>query len=273
LAAQAQATVVGLVAALLAAGIVIIAVWAAGSWWWLVAGAMLALALIAAVHSAPALLPVLGRARPIARPSLMSSLRELARRSNVPVSDILEWQVQDGLRVTALVAGIGSTRRVFVTSEMLREWSDDEIAVVVAHELGHHVYRDLWRTLALDALVLAVGLWTAGGALTWLAPALALAGPADLAALPFIGFVTGGVWLVATPLRHAHSRHQERRADRFALRLTGGADAFGTAVRRLSVRHLSEERPSALTRWLFHRHPSVAERLALAEAFRKAPFV
>jgi hypothetical protein len=54
------------------------------------------------------------------------------------------------------------------------------------------------------------------------------------------------------------------------LQLTGEVDAFGAAIRRLSARHLSEERPSSLARWLFHRHPPVAERLASAELFRRA---
>ena len=72
-----------------------------------------------------------------------------------------------------------------------------------------------------------------------------------------------------TPLRHAHSRILVRRADEFALALTGGADAFTSAIRRLGARHLSEDRPSFLTRWLFHRHPTPEQRLALAAAYRE----
>jgi STE24 endopeptidase len=187
------------------------------------------------------------------------------------VADILEWHIQEGARPTALVAGLGRSRRVFVASEMARDWSDDEIAVVVAHELGHHVHGDLWWTLAADALVLSLALWTADRVVSWASPALRLAGPGDLAALPLVGLVAGLVWLVATPLRHAQSRDQERRADRFALQVTGGAGAFGSAIRRLSARHLAEERPSPLTQWLFHRHPSVAERLEVAAAFSAGP--
>jgi Zn-dependent protease with chaperone function len=64
------------------------------------------------------------------------------------------------------------------------------------------------------------------------------------------------------------SRRQERRADAFALALTGGADAFDTAIRRLASRHLAEERPSVIARWLFHAHPTVAERLDYTRAYR-----
>jgi len=269
LSAQVQATVVALVAAIASAMIVFTAARLAGGFWWLAAGASLAIALVAAVRLGPALLIRAGSVHPIARPSLMSALRELARRSDIAVSDILEWRVDRDARATALVTGLGRTRRVFLASDILREWPDDEIAVVVAHELAHHVHQDLWATLAVDSLVLSFGLWAGEQAVRWLAPALSIASAGDVAALPLIALVTGGVWLLATPLRHAQSRAQERRADRFALKMTGEADAFGSAVRRLSVQHLAEERPSTLTRWLFHRHPPVAERLELAERFRQ----
>jgi hypothetical protein len=29
----------------------------------------------------------------------------------------------------------------------------------------------------------------------------------------------------------------------------------------MAAHHLAEERPSALTRWFFHRHPTVEERI------------
>ena len=168
------------------------------------------------------------------------------------------------------MTGLGSTCRVFVASEVLRDWSDDEIAVVVAHELAHHVHRDLWRTLALDAGVLSAALWTAQQGLARWPAALGAGSPADPAALPLIALLAGAVWVAATPIRLAQSRAHERRADRFALQLTGEAGSFGAAIRRLSARYLAEERPSRLVRWFFHRHPPVAERLAMAERFRGA---
>jgi STE24 endopeptidase len=196
-------------------------------------------------------------------------VNELALRARVPVTGVEELQVDESERTTALVAGAGRSRRIFLSSELVRDWSDDEIGLVVAHELGHHAHRDLWRTLALDASVVAVALFLADRALGLPAPALGLAGPRDLAALPFVTLVAGSVWLLLTPLRHLHSRLQERRADEFALALTGGADAFSSAIRRLGARHLVEDRPSFVTHWLFHRHPTLEQRLALSVAYQR----
>jgi STE24 endopeptidase len=116
-----------------------------------------------------------------------------------------------------------------------------------------------------------VSLLAADTAVGRLSGTLGLGGSGDLAALPLIALVTNGVWILATPLLNAQSRLHERRADTFALTMTDGADAFGSAIVRLGTRHLAEERPSIVTTWLYHRHPSVAERLALADAFRKKP--
>jgi STE24 endopeptidase len=186
----------------------------------------------------------------------------------VPVVGIYEWRVGESERATALIAGLGRTRRAVISEALVRDWPDDEVEVVLAHEIGHHAHHDLWRTLALDAVILSAALFVADRVVRVAAPWVGHAGPRDLAALPLLALVVGVMWSLATPLRHLQSRRQERQADRFALKMTGRTEAFSTAVRRLGALHLSEERPSLATRWLYHRHPSVDERLALAEAFR-----
>jgi Zn-dependent protease with chaperone function len=265
LAEQAQAAAVVLAAALAAGAVVLVSVQIAGRWWWLLGGPMLAFCLALAMRLSPWLFAKLGRVRPLDRPSLTARLATLASTARVPVVGIDEWVVDESSPATALVAGVGRNRRVLLSSEIARRWSDDEVLVVVAHELAHHLYRDLWRTFAVHVAVL----WGSLLAAELVVRRVTLAGPGDLAALPLVALVTCGVWILTTPLRHAQSRRHERRADQFALMMTGGVEAFGSAVTRLGARHMAEEHPSAMTRWLYHSHPSVTERLALAEAFRR----
>jgi len=232
------------------------------AWWWLAAGVLVAAALVAALHLAPGWLARVSGARPVERPALVERLGALARRVRVEILSIDEVPAEASVTATALVAGVGASRRVFISSELLRHWTDEEIAVVVAHELGHHANHDLWHTLLADTALLSMGFLAAH--------ATGMAGAGELAALPRIALGAGAVFLAATPLRHAMSRRQERNADAFALRLTGGVEEFRTAIRRLAARHLAEERPSRWTRWFFHRHPSVSERLAFAESFSRS---
>jgi STE24 endopeptidase len=267
IAEQAHAAVLALPVAIVASAVVVGAVHLAGAWWWMIAGLLLALLLAVALRTAPFLFARLGRVRPLDRPTLAARLSKLAARARIPVAGIDEWMVDESAPATALVTGVGPARRILLSSEIARRWSDDEVIVIVAHELAHHYYRDLWRTFAVHVTVLWGSLLAAHLVVTRVPPGLEAG---DLASLPLVALVACGIWLLATPLRHAQSRRHERRADRFALTMTGGVEAFGAAVTRLGARHMAEERPSPLTRWLYHSHPPVAERLALAETFHKA---
>jgi STE24 endopeptidase len=263
---EVQAAGLAVVMALLVAATVGLAMALAPGWWWVLAGCGLAGWLALAMRAMPLILAWLAPAGPPVRPGLERRLTGMALAAGVPVTSIGVLAGQGS--PVACVTGAGRTRRVFLSQELVRDWSDDEIAVVVAHEIGHHARHDLMKGAALSAVTMMAALGAADAVLRRIGPALGLAGPADLGAWPLLLLVAAGVWLAATPLRHAQSRRHERLADEFALRLTGETEAFSTAIRRLGARHLAEERPSTLTRWLFHTHPSVGERLALASRFR-----
>lgn len=261
-------TVVGLPVVLLAASIVWLAGRISGDLWWLMAGITMSAVLALAVNGGPAILAGLATVKPLGRPELTARISEVAKRAGVPVAAIVQWDVDESANTIAMVAGVGQGRRVLVAGDVARQWSDDEVTVIVAHELAHHVHHDLWRALALNTLVLCAAFRVADIVVNAGAPFIGLADIGDVTALPLIALVSGAVWIAATPLRLAQSRRQERRADLFALESTGHADAFAAAIRRASARHLAEERPSSMVRWMYHRHPSVVERLALAETRR-----
>ena len=262
--AQLQAMVIGIIVAMLAGATIQIGAAVGGHWWWLLASGALAAALVTAMQVGPAMLARAAGAVPLERPALVELLGGLARRVRVSIESIDALPASASVTETALVAGGAGARRVFISAELLRDWPDEEITVVVAHELAHHAHHDLWQTLVVDVAVLAAGFWTAHRAI-----AAGGGSASDLAALPLIALIAGGVWLLSAPVRHAVSRWQERRADAFALRLTGRTDAFQSAIRRLAAQHMAEERPSLLTRWWFHRHPPAAERLRLAENLQR----
>ena len=64
-------------------------------------------------------------------------------------------------RANAALVGVGRTRRILVSDTLLKDYSDDEIEVILAHEIAHHVHHDIWTALALETLVVAVALYAA----------------------------------------------------------------------------------------------------------------
>jgi len=259
---QATDAIAGTAIALAVAMLVRVSMWAGGEWWWALASVLLACSTIIALGVLGLGLSMSGETRPLSRPGLAEPLMALAERACGRPVGVREWTpVGSEPGATAVVTGVGRAGQVLLSAEMVRDWAEDEIGVVVAHELSHHAHHDLVRKVAVDACLWGVTLWLADRVVSTGGGALGVTRVDDLAALPLLVLVAGAVWSLLRPLRLAQSRAHERRADRFALALTGNPEAFARALRRLGEAHLAEERPSRLTRWFFHRHPTIEERL------------
>jgi STE24 endopeptidase len=238
-------------------------------YWWILGSALFACALLGVAQVAPVLLmPLFYRFRPIERQDLVDRLVALAARANAHVIGVYEWMLSDRTRkANAALAGIGRTRRILLSDTLLAEHSDEEIEVILAHELAHHVHHDIWKALLLETGLMTLGFYIADRILTMAVPWLELRHKADIAAFPIVVLTAGAVSLVLLPAVLALSRAHERRADRYALEMTGNVPAFVSAMKRLSMQNLSEEQPSRMTELLFHSHPSTRARIAAAEAW------
>ena len=242
----------------------------ASDWWWLAAGLAFAALIVGLANLAPVvLLPLFFTFTPLDRESLRARLEQLASRAGTRIVGVYEWALGSRTRkANAALAGLGQTRRILVSDTMLEQYSDDEIEVVLAHELGHHVHHDIWRAIGLESLSIVLGFFAADRALSMLGPAIGLHGRTDPAGLPLIVAAAGAVSLVLMPIGLALSRRHERRADRFALDLTGNPDAFLSAMRRLGAQNMAEENPSRIVQWLFYSHPPLEERLRAAREWK-----
>ena len=203
--------------------------------WWLPAGLVFALLIVGLTNLAPvALLPLFYRMKPLDRESLRARLLNLAERAGARVLDAYEWGLSGKTKkANAALTGLGATRRILVSDTMLAEYWDEEIEIVLAHELAHHVHGDIWKGLAFESALLLAGFQIAA---RW-----PWAGRSSCS-----GFVVPPTWrrcrcwslrqgpcpLVMVPIAHAMSRAYERRADRFALELTNNPFSlhFGDAA-------------------------------------------
>jgi STE24 endopeptidase len=238
------------------------------AWWW-IAAAIFAVATIGLTQLAPVvLLPIFYKFTPLDRPALAERLLQLASRARTHVTGVFVWVLSSHTRkANAALAGLGRTRRILLSDTLLADYSDDEVEVILAHELAHHVHHDLWRGIALQAAALFGGFFVASVLLSALADWLGLRGLSDPSGLPAL-LLIGGVWtFLWLPVVNAVSRAQERAADRYALQTTRNVDAFVTAMKRLSQQNLAEEHPAAIVRFLFYSHPPIRERIDAARAF------
>jgi Zn-dependent protease with chaperone function len=238
--------------------------------WWLPCGAIFALLIVGLANLGPVLLlPLFYTVKPLDREALRARLMALAERASARVLGVYEWGLAEKTKkANAALTGIGGTRRILVSDTMLTDYSEDEIEVVLAHELAHHVHGDIWKGLIFESVLIVGGFFASARVLRAWAGWFGLSGPADVASLPLLLVTAGVVSLVMVPAAHAMSRRYERQADRFALTLTRNPTAFISAMRRLAAQNLAEEHPSKLVQWLFYSHPPIRERVADAQRFK-----
>lgn len=242
------------------------------SWWAWAAGASAVLVVLGSFAYPVVVEPAFNHFTSLPTGTLRTDLLALAERDDVPVKDVL---VADASRRTtalnAYVSGFGSTRRIVVYDTLLRESSDREVELVVAHELGHAKRQDVLHGTIIGAFGGAAGICALGLVLSW-APLLrrvGASGPGDPRVLPLVLFLAVLTPLLLSPLTNLMTRHIEARADVHALDLTRDVPTFITSEQRLSTVNLSDLDPGRLVYLLFFTHPSGPERIAMAREWQR----
>jgi STE24 endopeptidase len=269
LADRVKAALLALALSTGAAEVIFLSMRVSTKWWWALTSGLFMIAIAALTRVAPVLLlPLFYRFTPMSRESLRNRLVSLSQKAGVPVLGVYEWALgEKSRRANAALVGSGSTRRILLSDTLLAEYSEDEIEVILAHEIAHHVHHDIRNAFVTEAALLALALYAAATVLALSWDRLGLAGVTDIAGLPLLVLTGGALTTVAAPIVNAVSRRNERRADRFAITITKQPAAFISAMKRLGTQNLAEEHPSKIVLWLFHSHPPIEQRIEAARSF------
>jgi STE24 endopeptidase len=243
-----------------------------GPVWWLWAAGGYVLFAVVLVNLAPVIiLPLFNKYVPLGdeHAELVARLTALAHRAGTRVSGVFRFDLSRRTKsANAALTGLGNTRRIILGDTLLNGFTADEIETVIAHELGHHVHRDIPFGILVSTATTLAGLYLASLVLNWGVRAFGFAGPADIAALPLLALTLGLFGVLTLPLNNAYSRWRENGADRYALEATRKPQAFANAMKRLANQNLADADPEAWVVLLLYTHPPIRDRVARAEAYR-----
>jgi STE24 endopeptidase len=241
--------------------------WLAGPWWWLWATAGWLVVTIVLGRLLPVvILPIFFKVTRLEDVSLLDRLKKLTQGTSLTIEGIYELHLsEETKKANAALAGLGNTRRVLLGDTLLQQFTPEEIEVVFAHEVGHHVYRHLPKSIAMGAMLSLFGFAMADLIVGAFARQLGYAGITDPAALPLLLFVLSVFGLIWAPLTNAISRFYERQCDQYALDHTHNKAAYRSAFTKLARINKSDPDPHPLVALLFYDHPPIRERLAMAD--------
>ncbi len=271
-----QGLVVGVISLVVVVGLYWI-IWTVGAAWWLVAAAAFFVVSVVLGQLAPVLiLPLFYHIEKLDVPGLTDRLARLAEGTGLSIEGVYRMDLSaETVKANAMLAGVGRTRRVLLGDTLLKPFQPEEIEVIFAHEIGHHVFHHIRKLVVLGLLSSAAGFWICDRLLTgwvhWHGGAIDYA-DLPVATLPLLLWLLAILGLLAEPLQNALSRHFERQSDRYALRRTGMVEAYRSAFQKLARQNKGDPNPHWLAVLLFHSHPPIAERLAMAEEERRLSF-
>jgi STE24 endopeptidase len=238
--------------------------------WWLWVGLVLLFFSVIMANLAPVLLfPLFYKFRPLEEGELTRRLLALANRAGTHVRGVYTFDMsRKTTAANAALMGLGNTRRIVLGDTMLDRYTNEEIEVVLAHELGHHVHHDIWKLIISQSLVTLAGLYLANLVFHWAVGTQHLyTGLADAATIPLLLALTALFSFIVMPLNNGFSRYVEYQADEYALQSTRMIEPFKGAMTRMANQNLSDIEPSAVIEFLFYDHPSVGKRLRHADDY------
>lgn len=236
--------------------------------WWILAGfGWLFLTVILARILPTVLLPIFYPSKPLPEGPLRSRLEALCARLKVKVKGIYEIGLSKKTKkANAAVIGIGKSRRIILGDTLTAGFEDEEIEMVMAHEIGHHALRHVPKGLLFNTLVSFGGFYILYLLSGPLAAFFGASGIDDLLLFPAVTLMgtLGGIAIL--PVQNGFSRFVEYEADRYAIRAIPNLLVFKSMMVKLGEKNLAEPDPDPWVEFFLYTHPSIPNRIRRAES-------
>lgn len=268
---QVKTLAIGALLGLILLELLYLALRLSGAAWWLWAAGGLLLFNVLLSNLAPVLImPLFNKYIPLGdeHKELQDRLLQLAERANTKIQGVFKFDMSRRTKAAnAALTGLGNTRRIILGDTLIDEFSVDEIETILAHELGHHVHKDIPFLITFGALSTTLSLFIASLALDSAVRYFSFTSTSDIAAFPALTLILGAYGLLISPLDNAVSRWRENMADDYALSSTKKGDAFASAFTRLANQNLGEIDPEKWVVVIFYSHPPLGERIEKARKY------
>lgn len=256
-----------LLGAILGGGILALIMWIWNStegYFWLVAwGAVTLISVFMSMFYSELIVPLFNKQKPLEEGELKDAIFRFAEKADFRLKNIY---VIDGskrsTKANAYFTGLGPKKRIVLFDTLIEDLETDEIVAVLAHEIGHYKKKHTLTGLLLGIVQTGIMLYIFS--LLVSSPYLSQALGVEQAKF-HIGLIAFGI--LYSPLSfimgigmNVISRKNEYQADAYAVQF-GLASELGEALKKLSVKSLSNLTPHPLYVFFHYSHPTLLQRL------------
>lgn len=235
-----------------------------GSWFWILAWISISVfTLFVSYFYTSLLVPIFNKLTPLPAGELRDAIELVAAKADFSLKDI---SLMDGSKRSthgnAYFSGFGRKKSIVLFDTLVNEHSVDELAAVLAHEIGHYKKKHVLKGLISGILQTGILLFVLSLFLKSALPAFALGASVASFHMSVVAFgiLYSPVSMVLGILFNSISRKHEFEADRFAISLSKPG-ALQHALKRLSIKNLSNLTPHPWYVFIHYSHPTLIQRL------------
>ena len=234
------------------------------SWWiWEAIGSLLFQIIMVWLYP-KVILPLFNKLTPLADGSLKTRLVALAQKVGFASTAI---QVLDSSKRSthsnAYCSSLGKIQHIVLFDTLLKNFSDEEIEAILAHEIGHYKCKHIFKMLLTSTLFTLIGLKICDIALqsNWIAEQLGLVQTTPLLILILLSTFLPILLYWLNPILNHWSRKYEYEADAFANAQSPSCGHYLIqSLKKLYRENLSNLFPHPWYSCFHYSHPTLLER-------------
>jgi STE24 endopeptidase len=235
---------------------------------WLVVAAF---SIFMAMFYSNLIVPLFNKQTPLEEGELRDAIQQFSEKVGFKLDNIF---VIDGskrsTKANAYFTGLGAKKRIVLYDTLINDMETDELVAVLAHEIGHykkkHVIQGLFLSLIQTGIVLFIFSLLIDS--PQLSRALGVEKPNFHIGLVAFGVLYSPVSFVLGIFMNMLSRKNEYQADAFAAEYFKPV-ALASALKKLSVKNLSNLTPHPKYVFFHYSHPTLLQRLEHLKKFEK----
>ncbi|MCF7887360.1 MAG: M48 family metallopeptidase [Candidatus Omnitrophica bacterium] len=210
------------------------------------------------------IMPLFNKFEPIKQGPLLQKIQNYTNWQNFKIQGIYRMDASKrSTKSNAFFAGFGKFKRIVLFDTLIKNHSFDEIVAILAHEVGHYKKKHIFQMILISFITngfmfYILSLFIANPSLF---SAFKMENASVYAGLFFFGFLYTPINSLFSVFVNQISRKNEKEADFFAVKSSNLGEQFIKALKKLSVKNLSNLTPHPIKVLLFYSHPPVLERI------------
>ncbi len=224
---------------------------------------------IALTYLAPILImPLFNQFKPLPNSELKQAIEDYARTRQFQLNGIFTMDSSKrSTKSNAFFTGFGRFRRLVLFDTLVEKHSIQELVAVLAHEIGHFERKHIVKSMVLSILTTGVVFYTFKLFIynQDLFAAFRMSHLSVYASVVFVGLIYSPIFRLLSVFTQVLSRKHEFEADQFAVETYGHPEKLISALKKMSVDHLSHLTPHPLKVALDYSHPPILKRIQVLE--------